>query len=659
MLGLLFFLGNNFSNASQALLISEIGTDEKDDWIMLYNPTDSDVDLVDSKYRIERATASGGNPSVLLIYGTGSYNASYPGGNIVPAKGYYLHVRNDASENIRSNADALSDFSLTDSNVIYLASGSVGDPKGEHNNDDDIVDYVGYGNALQYEGSGPAPGPTSKQGIARINDNQDTDDNSVDFHFIDNPFISIEPDPPISDTKYSDDIYLNEIFPNPAGDEKQGEYIEIFNSSNESVSLANWILRDSSKTGQYIFPLGVEIGNSDYGAVYRTDFDFALNNSGEETVYLLNPGEEVVSSVTYSKADEDVSYNFDGTSWRWSKFLTPGKENKFNKLPKIEIKKDKDIYKNIYADFEVNVNDPENEKIKVTWDFGDGHKSYKQKTKHKYEETGRYKASVNINDDSEDVVEELNIEVKDFPRPKVRITQLSPNPEGKDSENEWVLIENKSKKTVNLKNWSVATGASSKKLINHPIHDDFIIESGEARKLIRDFCNFSLNNKKATVELRYPDGKAAHTMKYKRDDGVAEDEIYEKKKGEKWKWVESKRIQEQNDIEASETETTEQEQEQNQEDEELPEEFLGKQSVDENKKDFKIVVDNYNARISIPEKVNFEQGRVLGVSTIGINGAKYVFTKNNYIKRDHYAIGFFKRMGAKINTSINKIILFY
>ena len=336
---------------------------------------------------------------------------------------------------------------------------------------------------------------------------------------------------------YIHTVYINEILPNPHGDEKLNEYIELYNFGDQAIDLSGWILKDSSKSGKFIFPDNSRVDSRSFLLIYRPDFKFAMNNSGAEKICLLDPNKKTASRVSYFSAKENISYNFNGRGWRWSRFLTPGAENKFNSLPKIEIKKDKKVYKNIYADFKVKINDPDEDKIKVVWDFGDGRKSYKKKTRHKYKETGKYSASLKVFDGSEEIIKKFKIKVKKFPRPKVRITRLLPNPKGKDSELEWIEIKNKSEKEINLKNWSIATGNSGKKITNHPIREDFFIRPGKVKKIMRNLSKFSLNNKKCRIELRYPDGKIAYKIKYKREDGIKDDEIYEKMKGGKWQWT--------------------------------------------------------------------------------------------------------------------------
>lgn len=464
---------------------------------------------------------------------------------------------------------------------------------------------------------------------------------------------------------YSSAVYLNEIFPNPAGDEIAGEYIEIYNSSEDDMELGGWTLRDSSKTGKYVLSEGSRVKGGGFLVFYRTDFKFALNNSGNEAVYLLNPNQDIVSGVEYAKSKEGVSYNFDGNIWRWSKHLTPGEKNQFNNLPKIEIKTDKKVYKGIYANFEVNVNDPDHDKIKVSWIFGDGRKSYKQKTRHKYLKIGEYVGSVQIFDGSEEEEEKFTVKVEEFPKPKVRIVRIMPNPQGKDSDGEWIIVKNKSKKEVNLKNWSIATGKNSKKLVNHPISGDLIIKAGRKRVITREFSKFTLNNKKARIELRYPNGKVASSAKYKRADGIKDDEVYEKIKGAGWQWMGDGKTKEQEGsglLEQKDDSGLNQEDEEvlDEAKEEFPEELIGKKSENTDNKGIKRIATSFQINKKIDSYLTANTGRVLGAAIIDNGGAEYLFTGSaEYFPSDHYAVKFFKKLWQKINSATNKLILRY
>lgn len=462
---------------------------------------------------------------------------------------------------------------------------------------------------------------------------------------------------------YPGGVYLNEILPDPEGDEEKEEFIELYNGSDKNINLEGWIIKDDTKTSRYIFSKGVDIGSEEYLVIYRKDFDFALNNSGDEKVYLLNPNDETVSSVSYSDSNESVSYNFDGKNWRWSKDITPGKKNKFNKLPKIEVDIDDKVYIGVYADFEVKVNDPEKEKVKVTWDFGDGHKSYKKETRHKYEKKEKYKLKVKIFDGSEEVVKEYKIEAKKFPHREVKIRALCPNPAGDDSENEWILVKNYSDDEVNLKGWSVATG--SKKLYNHPIYEDIKIKKGKTGKIAREDSNFTLNNKKSKVELRYPDGEEAYEVKYdKGDDNTAEkDEVYEKT-DDGWRWVKTqtnpvKFAEADHGAGADETQTnvdTTQAGAEEAEEEDFSE-FLGGWSEDESDKISRDELLNYGTQIKLAVAVYSSEGKVLGASTENHNEPIYHFTKSS--PGEHYAAKFFKKILLNINYFINKVFLMF
>lgn len=111
-----------------------------------------------------------------------------------------------------------------------------------------------------------------------------------------------------------------------------------------------------------------------------------------------------------------------------------------------------------------------------------------------------------------------------------------------------MTLRNNSKKQLNLKGWSIATG--TKNLVNHPITKDFKIKSGKTKIITRKYSLFTLGNKVSKIELRMPNGKVIQKIKYDRkDDSISDDETYEK--GEDgWDWVEA-----QEDINKTKTDT--------------------------------------------------------------------------------------------------------
>ncbi len=331
----------------------------------------------------------------------------------------------------------------------------------------------------------------------------------------------------------SDKIYLNEIFPNPENDSNE-EYIEIKNGGNEAVDLYKWFVRDGSKSGKYVFKNHIVIGPDEYLSIYKSQSKLSLNNS-DETVYLLDPQNNSVSSVSYGKTQKGSSYNFDGESWHWSKYLTPGGKNKFDSEPKVRIKKPQNAYKNLPAKFSAKAKDEETKKLKYVWDFGDGGKSYLKKTSHKYLKTGKYTVKLCVSDNSQTVEKKFSVRVKNSPRPDVEIVKIVPNPAGADTDSETIDIKNSSKKKVDLSGWKIATGSDSGKMYNHPISDGLYIDPDETKTITREISKFSLNNKAGRVALIMPDGKVIDNFEYSKDK-ITDDEVYAKING-KWRWL--------------------------------------------------------------------------------------------------------------------------
>ena len=124
---------------------------------------------------------------------------------------------------------------------------------------------------------------------------------------------------------FSSNIRINEILPNPSGDEGVGEYIEIYNNSSEVVSLQNWWIEDLSGHAFKIGNLTIE----PYGFLvfYRSETGITLNNDSE-TLSLYHPDGVLCSAVGFSEsAPEDYSFNYENGGWFWSTSLTPDSAN--------------------------------------------------------------------------------------------------------------------------------------------------------------------------------------------------------------------------------------------------------------------------------------------------------------------------------------------
>jgi len=337
-------------------------------------------------------------------------------------------------------------------------------------------------------------------------------------------------------------IIINEIYPFTT------EFVELKNIGEEKCDLSGWSITDElgfdpedvtlkEKSWSYHRIFAAENTLIDSGGYFAFEGNLNLNDP-DDSVKLFNSQKEKVDQLIYGNSVKGKSYSFFGEKWDWVnpslglENSQPQVEEELASSLQIAIKIDKDIYRDIYADFEVTANEKD---FGVTWDFGDGHKSYKAETTHKYEKIGEYEVSVKVSGQDETVSKQMEIEVEKFPDLKVRIVAVNPNPIGDDSE-ETIVIKNKSKKKINLKGWSLATGTSEEELTNHPIHEDLKIRAGKEATIDRNDSAFSLGNQKSYIELRYPDGRVCDDVEYESEKTVAEGAIYRKDKNGQWIW---------------------------------------------------------------------------------------------------------------------------
>lgn len=620
-----------------------------EDFIELYNKSNLAVDISDWKLR--KKTSSGGAYASVKVFKDNS---------IIPANGYFLWANTIIKDALKSD-EASSAIISSDNSIALLDS------------KDSIIDQVGWGKSLGAPFVEIIAVDIAKfiKGLPEIIQRksfQDTDNNNDDFEIVMNSSPTSsgcleEPEkckieeekeitPAIVLRAYPTAISITELFPNPFQSQYE-EYVELYNGSAEDVDLLGWTLHDASKAGKYTFAQGVILKAQKFLAVFKKDFKFALNNSGDESVMLFDPNGKEVSKASYDGSKRNVSYNFDGSRWRWSKFLTPGAENILNNEPFGTLKIDKNIFKNAYANFSVSTGDADGDKVKVTWDFGDGHKSYLAKTRHKYEEVGTYNASVKFSDGSEDVVKTFIAEVRKFPHPKVRIISVNANPVGSDTLGESLTIENKSKEKINLEGWSIATG--SKTLANHPITEKFILKKKESKEITREISKFTLNNKKGKIELRYPDGEVADKVKYEKRDGIEEGEVYTKS-NKQWVWIatsqKSIRSIKQEEIVDASLVISNQSLDTNAVN--VEEKVAGAEMV---KKEYSFVMFENDIVIGKMEFKNSD-ARVLGVEIVREVDGQYFLTPIAKEKQ-HYAITFFNDVFLVINSKLNTLLNFF
>lgn len=144
------------------------GATYKNDFIELYNPTDSAISL--EGWSVQYGSSSG----------TTYTNITALSGSI-GANSYYLiqEAAGTGGTTDLPTPEATGSIAMSGTNGKVALVSNTEAISGK--SDADVVDFVGFGSANEYEGTGATPALSSTKAAIRIDPNVDTDDNSADF----------------------------------------------------------------------------------------------------------------------------------------------------------------------------------------------------------------------------------------------------------------------------------------------------------------------------------------------------------------------------------------------------------------------------------------------------------------------------------------------
>lgn len=208
-----------------------------------------------------------------------------------------------------------------------------------------VHDFVGYGTAKAFEGTGPAVAPKAGQSIVRtlvVDVPQDTNDNAKDFKLTpaeDGADSGSDPEAPSTvDTGLAQYLapVVTELLPDPASPQtdSEDEFIELYNPFDEAIDLDGYALVVGADwTRRYIIQ-DVTLGPHAYTVFRASVTNISLSNSGTG-VRLLSPDGAVLHEVSsYGKAVAGSSWaQKDGDVWGWTAQPTPGLANIFVEPP--------------------------------------------------------------------------------------------------------------------------------------------------------------------------------------------------------------------------------------------------------------------------------------------------------------------------------------
>lgn len=134
-------------------------------------------------------------------------------------------------------------------------------------------------------------------------------------------------------------VMINEMLANPAKDWNgngdisgmDDEFIELYNSGNQSVDISGYVLKDTvfrSTPGEYALPEGSVIGPKEFLLIFVSTSGVFQGNDGD-AIKLYDPSGNLVDEKEYDATTEDISLARipDGGEWGNSTAPTPGKSN--------------------------------------------------------------------------------------------------------------------------------------------------------------------------------------------------------------------------------------------------------------------------------------------------------------------------------------------
>lgn len=121
-------------------------------------------------------------------------------------------------------------------------------------------------------------------------------------------------------------VRVSELLPDPAGDDADGEWIELYNAGSAAADLSGWQLDDGVGGSKPYAINGVIVPSGGYRVFPRPDTGLALNNSNDGA-RLLAPDGKAVSEIAYGTVTAGAAYASVNGKWQWTLAATPGEAN--------------------------------------------------------------------------------------------------------------------------------------------------------------------------------------------------------------------------------------------------------------------------------------------------------------------------------------------
>jgi len=169
--------------------------------------------------------------------------------------------------------------------------------------------------------------------------------------------IIIAPKTCLASTQYAYDspLIITEIMPNPKGADKGQEWVEIYNTTQQRISLSNWKLSNGKN---FTIPEGLSVLPNDYFILQNSNLKMTLKNSNS-SISLIDPSGKTVQEIQYESTKEAQSYSLikmkgasnAKTFWEWTS-PTKGEKNQILYLITGEISASPQINEDFYFEIQ-------------------------------------------------------------------------------------------------------------------------------------------------------------------------------------------------------------------------------------------------------------------------------------------------------------------
>ncbi len=343
-------------------------------------------------------------------------------------------------------------------------------------------------------------------------------------------------------------VVINEICWMGTENSANDEWIELY--ADQQTNLDGWILE--SKDGTPSIRLEGNIPAQGYFLIERTDdnsvpnipgdqiYTGALSNSGEH-LQLKDNNQNLIDEINCSQqwiaGDNSTKQTMERTGDSWQTSLdphgTPKDENsalqefvepeQFQRSEQDNSEAENqppianagnDIVGFVDQIIILNASrcyDPNNDLLNYQWNLGDGEISNQAVTEHKYAHPGEFLVSLTISDNSYSDTDTIKVNI--YPK-EIMINEFIPDPEGKDSEQEWIEIYNNLDQAIDLSGWFLDDEPEGSNPFMIP--ENSLIPPKGYSVFSRKTTKIALNNDSDQVRLLLPDKNVFQEISYQQ-----------------------------------------------------------------------------------------------------------------------------------------------